>query len=117
MKNMINDWEPETKSLITSLIAAGFSILSGNNGEDEFEFRADEEDKFIAELIACDEARLYFSKGGKRGWIYLVLGNEPGVIASDYTCNEVYAKELDAVTDAHYKSWSDKKQPTKPSPY
>lgn len=107
INNVINDWTPETKSLLKGLTDAGFTLVSGDNGEDRFKFDGNL-DKFIENLIACDEARLYItSPDGKKLWIFLVLGNEPGVIASDYTCHP----GLDAVTEAHYEAWSGRPQP------
>lgn len=108
---MINDWAPETRSLLRALITAGCSIIRGDNGEDVFEYQTEEQ--FIEGLTACDEAHLYVNVNGQNRWLYLVYGNEPGVLASDYSCDPV----LDAVTDKHYEEWSGRKQPMKASPY
>jgi hypothetical protein len=109
---IINDWKPEVRSLLKSLIAAGFEILRGNNGASSLHFGFDRA-VFVNHLIACDEASLYVRKDGKTFWLYLVLGNEPGVIVSDYTVSD----DLDKVTDSHYEKWSNRKQPTCESPY
>ena len=114
MNEIINDWAPETKSLIERLIAAGAEILRGDNGEDSFlwvsgEGNAASKEKFIENLIACDEARLYVRINGKVRWLYLVLGNSPGEIVCDYNCDDV----LDKVTEAHYAEWELKGQPKK----
>lgn len=109
----INDWEPETLSLLTSLTSAGFVLVSGHNGEEKFRFDGDIP-KFIANLTACDESHLFVtSSTGKKPWLYLVYGNNPGELVSDYVCDT----GLDAVVDAHYEKWSGRKQPTKPSTY
>ena len=109
---ILNDWTPETTSLFDRLIAAGFTPTSGDNGEDRFKFDEAQKAAFIENLIACDEARLYLrSPDGKKVWIYLVLGNSPGEIASDYVCHDL----LDSVIDSHYTEWSEKEQPTKMS--
>lgn len=109
---ILNDWTPETTALLDRLIAAGFTPTSGNNGEDKFKFDPAQKAAFVENLIACDEARVYLlAPDGKKVWIYLVLGNEPGVIASDYLCHDA----LDPVLDAHYEEWSGKTQPTKTS--
>jgi hypothetical protein len=110
---IINDWKPETLSLLNTLTAAGFVLLCGNNGEETFKFDGNL-DTFIENLIACDEAALGVrSPEGKRLNLYLVLGNEPGVIVSDYTCDD----GLDKVTDIHYETWSGRKQPTTTATY
>lgn len=108
INNIINDWTPETKSLLKGLTDAGFTLVSGDNGEDPlFKFDGDL-GKFIDNLTACDEARLYLnSPDGKKLWISIVLGNEPGVIAADYACHP----GLDAVTEAHYAAWNGRPQP------
>jgi len=116
---MLNNWTPETASLIATLKRHGFEIVRGDNGEDEFKCGAgrDGMKKFIANLIACDEAHLYVKcpKSGKLRWIYLVLGNSPGEIASDYSIPaELFhsdADPLDKATDEHYNRWEGRKQP------
>jgi hypothetical protein len=79
----INDWEPEVRDLLEALVSAGCELVSGDNGEDRFKFRGDLA-KFIEELIACDEAHVYLkTPSGKVRWLYLVLGNSPGELASE----------------------------------
>lgn len=107
---IINNWEPETKALLTALREAGCEITSCDNGEYRTKFVDGQSADFIVHLTACDEARLYVkTPDGKKQWLYLVLGNSPGELVCDYTCHPV----LDAVTEAHYTSWSGRTQPTK----
>ena len=104
----LNNWKPETASLLRALLKAGFALVRGDNGEDEFTFDG-KLAPFIDELTACDEARLFVrNPEGKVRWIYLVFGNSPGELASDYTVDPL----LDAVTEAHYAKWEGRKQPT-----
>jgi len=119
MKDIINDWVPETKSLLESLVAAGFTLLGGDDGEAGFKFREGKLDDFIENLIACDEAQLYVKDpSGKKRTLFLVLGNEPGVIVSDYTLPIGEGTDhIEAVTNAHYDKWCNVPQPTKPNPY
>lgn len=115
MKRIINDWEPETRSLLESLISAGFTLSHGDNGEDLFKFDGDMP-RFIENLTACDESHLFIKTPlGKILWLYLVYGNEPGVLASDYSVwTEGGVHDvLDGVTSKHYDLWSGRKQPTK----
>ena len=106
---VINDWYPETKSPLDRLVAAGCEIVSGDNGEEKFKFDGDF-DKFIAELTACDESYVYLkTPSGKVRWIYLVYGNSPGELPSDYIVDPTF----DAVTSAHYAEWELKGQPKK----
>lgn len=109
MNEIINDWEPETRNLLALLLENNVTLLSGDNGEETFEYRGDLA-TFIDGLTACDESRVYVKlPDGKRGWLYLVFGNEPGVLVSDYSVHPV----LDTVTDAHYELWDGRTQPTK----
>lgn len=106
----INDWEPEVRSLLEALIAANCVLVSGDNGEDKFVYKDGELAAFIEELIACDEAHLYvLTPGGKERWLYLVLGNSPGELVSDYTVDAT----IDKVSSAESDKWSGKAQPTK----
>lgn len=113
MSKYINDWKPEVESLLKDLIAAGCTLQHGDNGEDEFRFGNDM-DKFIENLTACDEARLHVSTPlRKSAWLYLVFGNSPGELVSDYIVDDT----LDKVTEYHYAAWEGKEQPKKPCPY
>lgn len=113
MKQIINDWEPETRSLLESLVNAGFTLSHGDNGEDRFKFDGDMP-RFIENLTACDESHLYIKTPlGKELWLYLVYGNEPGVLVSDYSVCGAASDVLDVVTEQHYEKWCGRKQPTK----
>lgn len=114
MKNLINDWRPETISLIKRLQAAGFEIVSVENGEDSVNFDKVVFDRFIHTAIACDEARLFIicPNTKKQSWIYLVFGNNPGELVCDYSLpGGTDNKLLDQVTTAHYNEWELKSQP------
>lgn len=107
---IINDWRPEVSSLCERLQAAGFTLCHGDNGENQFTFKDKNLTKFVENLIACDEARLYISHSSTpdvRIGLYLVLGNDPGELVSDYGIphdNKV-AGILDDATIAHYTEW------------
>lgn len=109
MTTQINDWKPEVRDVLNALVAAGCKLDSGDNGEERFKFSG-ELDSFIDSLIACDESTLYIvTPEGKRRWLSLVLGNEPGVIVSDYSVDPI----IDRVTEAHYDKWENRQQPTR----
>lgn len=118
-KQILNNWTPETASLIATLKRHKFEIVKGDNGEGSF--RAPETKhgmkNFIANLIACDEAHLYVRcpKSGKVRWLYIILGNSPGEIVSDYSVPmENFSNTpdpLDAATSEHYDRWEGRKQP------
>lgn len=116
MKEMINDWKPETKSLIKSLTKAGFTVTGGDNGEDRFK----NDDKFLENLLACDEGHIYLTcPKGSKTVLFIVLGNSPGELVCDYGIprDEDDAELLDTVTAAHYSKWEGRKQPKCESPH
>jgi len=108
----INDWAPEVRSLLKALVSAGCTLVSGDNGEEEFLFKAAGLEAFIENLIACDESRLYVktpASGEEVLWLYLVLGNSPGELVCDYIFDGV----IDTVVNAEADKWESRKQPTK----
>lgn len=118
-KKLVNNWTPEVASLIATLKRHGFTLMKGDNGEETFLCNPGRDGlkKFIENLIACDEAHLYVKcpKTGKVRWIYLVLGNSPGELVSDYSIPLSLASgdPMDAVTDEHSNRWDGRKQPTR----
>ncbi len=123
MSRMINDWKPETRSLISALKSEGFTVHSGNNGEgDDFtpeSFKT--ENAFLDELLACDECSLYVkhSSRAKTYWIFLVMGNSPGELVCDCSApsEDVGAKALERAIDGASAKWEGKAQPKVESPY
>lgn len=114
MPTIINNWKPETKSLIETLLKHNLTIVSVDNGETETNFADVSLAEFIEQTMACDEARLYVkTPRGENRWLYLVYGNSPGELVCDYTI----APEVDAATNEHYNKWEGKKQPVCASPY
>lgn len=108
MITKINNWKPEVKSLINSLLAAGCKMVQSNNGEDVMSFADGTMAEFVEHLIACDESHLRVEMpDGERRTLYLVLGNSPGELVCDYGCHDV----LDKVTEAHYEKWEGRAQP------
>ena len=114
MIETINNWKPEVRSLLRTLEKHGCAIIKGNNGEYSFSF-GENRAKFVEDLIACDEAHLYV-KGpdGRSRTLFLVLGNSPGEIVSDYSMpagQEFGTDVLDKVTEEHAAKWETRSQP------
>jgi hypothetical protein len=103
----MNDYKPEVRSLIKSLRQAGFTPISVNNGEETIRYSDVSKTEFLEEVVATDEATIRLQHNNKRVAIWLVLGNEPGLIAADYTDYD----PLEEVIDAHYNRWENRKQP------
>lgn len=115
---MLNNWTPEVASLIATLKRHGFTLVKGNNGEESFRAptTAAGMKGFIENLIACDEAHLFVKGPGsdKTRWLYLVLGNSPGELVSDFSIpSEVNQNDdaLDQATSEHYNRWEGRRQP------
>ena len=120
MTKLINDWDPEVRSLLVALIAAGFIITKTDNGEDTV--KHPDLETAIKELTACDEGHLYIKRplDDKSFWLFLVLGNDPGELVSDYGCPIKEScsstrwqsfETMEAVLDLHSDSWEGKAQP------
>jgi len=113
--NIVNDWNPEFRSLVTTLKRRGFIIVSADNGEGKVTYGAVPFVRFCNEALATDECTLVVRhpKHTHNTSLYLILGNSPGEIVSDYTIpsTEVVAEELDEACDEHYTKWSDRPQP------
>lgn len=128
---MLNDWNPETTSLLSTLRARGFVIIGGHNGEDavakpESFAGLGGEKAFLDELLACDECILHVRRNAKKESpknpgkmvyrtysLYLVLGNSPGELVSDYgiPADIDDANALELATTEHSNLWEDKAQP------
>jgi hypothetical protein len=109
MSRKRNDWKPETRSLLQSLIQAGFTLASTDNGENRERFTTIE--KAIEELTATDESKLYVFPPGEPNrelGLFLVYGNSPGELVCDYHEHSL----LDAVVSKHSAAWENRKQPT-----
>lgn len=105
---MQNNWTPEVTSLCQRMLDAGMTLTKAGNGKDSYKWTG-VMDEFVQYLCACDEAYIYYTHGGKKHSVYLVLGNCPGELVCDYTINPL----MDAVCDQHANEWEGKPQPKK----
>jgi len=103
------DYKRETEDLLLRLIAAGFQILSVDNGEEKTLWSPDLvnerglHEEFVSETMACDESVVCVSdRNGKKSALYLVYGNGAGELVADYTATA----ELEAVVDGFYEAHS-----------
>lgn len=104
----LNDWKPETRSLIDRLVKSGFTIKSQCNGEYESKVADIGIDKFLDDLIACDETRLsVVAPDGEKLSLLLVFGNDPG----ELVCNHHDYPLLNRVTEKHHNVWFGRPQP------
>ena len=111
---LINDWTPETRSLLKTLQSHGLIVHQVDNGETVTPFAGTSLADFIAEATACDEARLYVkTPSGETRSLYLVFGNSPGELVCDHGVDAL----VEAAVDEHYNKWDGRKQPVCESPY
>lgn len=117
---MLNDWEPEVRSLFDRLARHGFTVISVDNGETHTKAMAGRpvSDHIVAETIACDEATIHVKRpDGQTVWLSLVLGNSPGEIVSDWSFKNSDGQDgnpvdpLQAVSNEHGEEWEGKDQP------
>lgn len=106
------DWSKPVSSLLTKLQKAGFTIAAVNDGMETFKMDPKKSNlanrKEATEIItSVDESGMRVTKGDKSGFVYIVLGNDPEELASDYTDWD----ELEEVITAHSLQWEGKKCP------
>ena len=119
-----NNWKPETRSLLRTLIAHGFEIVGATNGEEEVKKDGRPLKVIVDCLTATDEGHLYVKHhtADRDHWLFLVYGNGPGELVSDHNIlmetkeeqgKYIPANEaLDRAHEAHQAKWEGRKQPT-----
>lgn len=108
-QNTVCPYLAETRDLLAILRKNGFEIRAGDNGEGEkFPYSPENEEGFLSELLACDEAWLFVTvpaSGGeaaRRASLFLVFGNSPGELVCDYTD----VSPLVSAVEFHADKWS-----------
>jgi hypothetical protein len=83
---IVNDWEKVVRSLIKFLKKDGIESWKADNGEDEDgELESASPTKLAERVCECDEGWLYVRKGDMKLRLYIVLGNGPEEIVSDWS--------------------------------
>ena len=98
------DWYPETRSIMRRIKRAGYTLAQVDNGEGPVDVTS--EAQALAEATATDEATLILEKGGKVFWVALVLGNSPGELPCNWTCDDA----LDEALEEHSNAWETRGQ-------
>ncbi len=106
------DWSKPVSSLLNKLQQNGFTIAAVNDGEETVKMDPKKSNlanrKEATEIItSVDESGMRVTKGNMRGFVYIVLGNEPEELVCDYTDWD----ELETVITAHSRQWEGKKCP------
>lgn len=102
---LINDWEQVVLTLITQLTKDGFECYQADNCEDE-PLVTNNSTKLADKVCECDEGWLYIRKGDFTARLYIVLGNSPSEIVSDYSYRrDSDLTELEASLTAFSEYW------------
>jgi len=87
--------------IMVQLTLNGFKPYAVNNGGHN-DIESIEFQPLVEAILAVDESRLHVKDSkGSRFWLYLVGGNEAGVMINDYSESEGLNRVCDAVHD-HY---------------
>jgi hypothetical protein len=104
MTKTINDWEKVVRSLISFLVKDGFMPYKADNCEDSI--TSDHKKRLANKVCECDEGNLYVRKGDFTARLYIVLGNNPSELVSDYGYkSEEGLADLEATLDKFSQSW------------
>jgi hypothetical protein len=113
---IINDFRPETASLLNRILAAGWKIISTDDGSDEdstIQFSTVE--VAVEHLTSVDDSYVRIEppngKRCKRYTLALIYGNSPGELVSDYSFPHS-GDEFEPILKLHETEWEGKKQPT-----
>lgn len=107
---LLNDWRPETTALLNRLVSAGLVLDAVSDGEEWTQGAPGVPiPDAVAVLTSVDEAALTVRcPDGKLRQLWLVYGNNPGELVSDYHTG---CKALDDAIGAHSDEWERKGQP------
>lgn len=111
------NWSIPVNSFLVKVQKAGGFILGVNDGEEYIKMPNSEDKSALAirkEATECvtsvDAAVVYIEiPGGVKGTIFIVLGNEPEELISDYSCS--LEDFLEPVCEKYEQEWEGKKCP------
>jgi uncharacterized damage-inducible protein DinB len=107
----INDWEKVVRSLIKNLKKDGFEAYKAHDGEEAME--SDSAAKLAEHVCACDEGYLYVRKGETNIRLFIVLGNTPEEIVSDWTVPATGDAEFEKSWEKFCAIWENRPTPRK----
>lgn len=102
----IHPYKDEVMGLVYMLVGAGYTISAVNDGEERVKVVRPED--AVDTVLSVDESTIAITKNGHSGYIYVVLGNEPGVSVCDYSAHADLLSELDALTSAHNEAFEER---------
>lgn len=103
----MHHYKEEVTLVLTQLEKLGWKIDEVNNGDEDEKVSSIEE--AVEKILETDESHVYITKDGKTCWLFIVLGNEPGVALADYSVND----DIEVVSDLVYDHFNtENKLPT-----
>jgi hypothetical protein len=105
-----HSYKDETVSLLTRLIKGGYTVSGVEDGCGTG-FNQPTIEQAIDVLLSTDEGTIRVARSGFKFNLYLVFGNEPGLIVCNYSWphkseGSIELIELDKLTNDHYNEWS-----------
>lgn len=104
------NWKPVIGSAFFNLEKAGLTITHVNNGDGWEEVSNRKEAVWIANV--CDDCRVRVQNAeGQGSTVYIVLGNHPEDLFTDWTLNPATDAAVDAAVEAFGAIWEGKRCP------
>ena len=110
------DWSVPVKSLLTIFQVEGFNITAVHDGEEMIQI-----DQKLCKsailwsaadiIVSVDVSYVLVEKHGMKATLFIVLGNEPEEIVSDYTYTPQLEELLEETIDKYVTQWEGKKCP------
>lgn len=73
------------RRIVTDAILHGYAVSVHDGEEVALDYTTDVQ-AVMAALMTTDEDTLFFHRGGDRGWVRLVYGNDGTDVIQDYSC-------------------------------
>jgi hypothetical protein len=110
------DWSVPVKSLLTRFQVEGFNITDVHDGEEMIQIDQKLCKSAIRRaaadiIVSVDESYVLIEKHGMKATLFIVLGNEPEEIVSDYTYTPQLEELLEETIDKYVTQWEGKKCP------
>ena len=110
------DWWVPVKSLLTMFQVEGFNITAVHDGEEMIQIDQKLSNHAIRGtaadiIVSVEESYVLIEKQGMKATLFIVLGNEPDEIVSDYTYTPQLEELLEETIDKYVTQWEGKKCP------
>jgi hypothetical protein len=104
-KYMNDKTYPEVRECLEKLIDRGWSLIGYDDG-DEYLVLTGDLDEIVEAVHSVLECAVEIEKDSKFADLFFVLGNEPGVALSDYSCSSLLSNDIDEVSEEIYNKYN-----------